>query len=1752
MTEEKAIKRKLKLLEAEKNQIFQYTTETCDAARNLDSGAKQSAFLKRAQCVEAHRAEFVKVAEDINLLELELNPEAKIDLNFITAFNDLYGVIKYYMAKLTSKEGQSSSTTINVTQPPEIQPSAHPDSEYKIKLQPLQLPMFNGNVADWPLFYAMFKANVHDRQDMSKTVKMQYLISKLSGKALSVCAGIPPTDVNYDVIFKALINKYDDKRALAAAYLDTLFQFKPIKQESAMCLANFVDMFGSTVAALRALNLDMGELLLFYIANSKLNEETRQAFETSLQEEMPTYNKLVEFVTSRSKILSRVNPGTSNDFKYKSKNPAPHTFLVNNSSNGHCSSSSRNYNLKINTEMCILCGKNHILSKCDKFLALSPRERYVIVKQHALCVNCLGSSHRAYECNSKLFCSVCKLKHNSLLHFNSKQVEVTVDSSSNHNNLCASLCSGNSSMSENTVLLSTVKVVVNDKNSKPHILRFILDSGSMCNIITKEACKLLDLHLNQVCTNIKGIGSNSSHVYGQVLFKFLSRFDPRINYTVKALVVENVVEKLPSQVVDCAHLNHLNNIRLADDDFMTPGKIDGILGAQIYPFLLDNHSIIGKENQPIALLTKLGYVIMGNAPILNKLSVDNNCIENNFFVDIEPHCMFQHANLDQLDSQINKFWEIETIPRNKDLELSPDEKMCEMIFNEKVARDQQGIYHVPLPFKDSPEQLGDSFHVACRRLLHLEKKLEASVELKQGYHSAIMELIDNNFMVVSDDQSKTSGYFIPHHMISKPDSPSSKLRVVYDASCKTSTGSSLNDILHTGPKLYADLLQILLNFRLFPFALNGDITKMFLQIKLLPEFWKYQKILWRFSQSEKIMVYELRVVTFGTRASPYLALRTVKKLVEDEKNNFPVACREILQSLYMDDCVVSFLKQEEALTFYQEVVDLFARGGFQLTKWSSNSNKILDHIPHSDRLCERVAWLNENNFSHKILGMRWNTNQDCLFFKIDKINKPCTKRGILSSILTMYDPMGLLAPVVLFVKLLIKELWQVKLEWDDLPPQYIVNSWKNFVSEMHFLENITFPRHISVVENCKFELIGFGDASLKAYGAQIYSKVTSPDGTVSVTLICARSKISPVKVESIPRLELCALLLLSELMKLVVDSYNYRYKIDNVFCFTDSSVALCWVSSSPHLWNVFVANRVSRVQQNVSVQDIFHINGEDNPADCLSRGLLPSQLVAHELWFHGPSWLKLEFKNWPIKNYSAFKSEIVPEQKASITLVGINNGPSENYLIACFNRMVSWKSLLNVMVYILRFIGKLKPLSFANFVSAQDLNFAELIVIKIIQSHFFVEDIDKIKKGLICSPSMKKLCPFLDKDNILRVGGRLGNSQQNYDQQHPILLPSKCHVVDLIIDYVHKKNFHTGPHLLLSLLRQKYWILNGRNLARKCFHACNLCFRHNPKFVYPKMGELPAARVVGIKPFLNTACDFLGPITITISGKRGQKSQKAYICLFICLSTKALHLEVASDLSTPVFMNALKRFLARRGPVKSILSDNGTNFVGAKNKLDEIYKLLESDDYKTQFSNELADNRIQWIFNPPSSPHFGGIFESNIKSFKTHLLKVIGSQILSYEELNTLTVQIESLLNSRPLCQITSDPSDGEMLTPNHFLKLTPLQHIPAMDVSCENIGRLSRYQMIDNFVQSFWKRWSVEYLNSLQTREKWFSNTNNILPGTVVIIKQENVAPLNWLRGVITEVFPGKDGIVRVANVRTPRGEFRRPVCKLAPLPLQ
>lgn len=361
---------------------------------------------------------------------------------------------------------------------------------------------------------------------------------------------------------------------------------------------------------------------------------------------------------------------------------------------------------------------------------------------------------------------------------------------------------------------------------------------------------------------------------------------------------------------------------------------------------------------------------------------------------------------------------------------------------------------------------------------------------------------------------------------------------------------------------------------------------------------------------------------------------------------------------------------------------------------------------------------------------------------------------------------------------------------------------------------------------------------------------------------------------------------------------------------------------------------------------------------------------------------------------------------------------------------------------------------------------------------------------------------------------------------------------------------HAGSQQLLASIRERYWPIKGRNAAKAVVRDCIRCFKAKPKACAPLMGRLPEERIKPSPPFYTTGVDYAGPFVIKNKAGRGAKEIKVYVCLFVCFVTKAIHLEVATDLTANNFIMALRRFISRRGKPSQVFSDNGTNFVGAKNKLDELGRFLVAN--KNELTNLISQEGIEWHFIPSNSPHFGGLWEAGVRATKFHFKRVASNSFLNYEEFYSLLVQVEAILNSRPLSPLSSDPNDLNPLTPAHFLVGRPLTALPEAALLATPENRLTRYQRIQRLQQQFWSRWSTEYLSELQNRTKWRQSQGAVKEGDLIVIKDERLPPLQWLLGRIVALHAGKDGTARVATIRTVKGELRRPLVKVCPLPLR
>ncbi|XP_070527735.1 uncharacterized protein [Cardiocondyla obscurior] len=1265
-------------------------------------------------------------------------------------------------------------------------------------------------------------------------------------------------------------------------------------------------------------------------------------------------------------------------------------------------------------------------------------------------------------------------------------------------------------------LLTSAMVHVSDINRMKSIkCRALLDTGATANFITESLIKRLKIkaegHSLPVNT-INSTGTVSKSSARVIIQSMHSNFSKNLT----CLTLPSISNSIPSEICQRNTIAIPANIKLADPDFHLPRPVDLLIGSGPTLSIFSVGQINLSQNDRDLYLQKmrLGWVIGGDASITSK-SETSSCYLSN------------------LENQITKFWTIEEVFTNKP--YSKEEIECENFYIKTVSRRQDGRYVVRLPFRVLNKFIGESRSIALKRLFSLERKLTSNPNLKLEYERNIKKYKMLNHMSEIKTPSD-HGFYMPHHAVFKDLSNTTKVRIVFDASAKSNNGISLNDILMVGPTIQDKLLSHIIRFRSYNYVFSADIEKMYRQVLVHEDDRQFQRILWR--ENSVIKTLQLNTLTFGVSSSPYLAIRTLHKLADDEVQSFPRASNVLKHHMYVDDLLSGADTVDEARAIRDEIIALLSRGGFAIRQWASNDLHIISDL---DIEAVHMNLILDNDRSLKTLGVTWNTRDDkiCYTTHIMEISGAVTKRKVLSEIARIFDPIGLIGPIVFFAKRLMQDVWRTGINWDESLPQSIHTQWSEFRHQLKDMRCISFDRRVICKEYNNVQIHGFCDASNNGYGACLYVRSTAINGEVFIKLICSKSRVAPLKTITIPRLELCGALLMARLYSETIKTVNINP--DKIIFWCDSTIVLHWLKTSPHLLKTYVANRVAEISEITNLIEWRHIRTSDNPADALSRGQLPRQFINNKLWPEGPAWL--------LKNESEWHNETipiitVPEMKTNSCLFITLDEPEflKNYS--------SFSKLSRIIAYCRRFKTRNR---FSGPLSSDEVIEAEEHILKIIQSSYFHKDIKIIKDNRTSYfGKLVYLNPFLDDKGLLRIGGRLQASKLTFSQKHPILLPSQHQLTDKIIREIHENHFHTGIQTTLYILRRKFWLLDGRNQVRRIIRSCIRCRRFTPDTITYKMGNLPSSRIQRATPFDNTGIDFCGPFYIKEKKYKNRSRIKVYVCVFVCMVVKAIHLELVSDLSTDGFLAAFRRFTARRGVPSNVYSDNGSNFVGANNEMKALYALLNSDDHKNSIYNHAIEKRISWHFIPPAAPHFGGLWESSVKLFKHHYKRVIGDSLFTFEELNTFTAEIEGILNSRPITCISSDPNDPLALTPAHYLIGKPITSLPEAQLSSVPDNRLSVWQHISKVRQDFWKRWNIEYLNELQKRTKWIKDGPKVEVDAIVLIKDKNISCTQWLLGRIASIHPGEDGTVRAATVKTAHEELKRAVKYLCPLPIE
>jgi hypothetical protein len=1318
------------------------------------------------------------------------------------------------------------------------------------------------------------------------------------------------------------------------------------------------------------------------------------------------------------------------------------------------------------------------------------------------------------------------------------------------------------------VLLSTACVTIYDNRNNPIRVKAILDNGSQNSFITEKLVKKLNYVPYCKTTHVSGIALSNKISSNMVDVTIHSNANSYKRFKLSCAVLPVITSNLPHFSLNTDTWNIPNDLCLADSSFTIPSEIDLLIGSDLYYNLLTRGMIHLGRNLPTLLNTHLGWIIGGTFPncSLKRNNSNSNWRDrthaSNSYFSCESSTqqsvsLFVQNDESSLESIVAKFWSMEEISQKKSLSL--EDERAETIFHETTKILENGKFQVDIPLKNPNEnaKLDDSFSIARKRFLNLEK-FQKNPEYYNEYKKFINEYVSlghAKYVPLSlTNELSNPKYFLPHHAVLKQDSVTTKLRVVFDASCKSSSGYSLNDIALKGFQVQPDLYDILCRFRSFKYVLTTDIEKMYRQIEINPNHRFLLNILWRENPTEKLKCIELSTVTYGTNSAPYLATRVVNEIATTNFSEFPLASSALLNQTYIDDILGGVDDYNDLEVLYNELNKLLNSHGFPLHKWCSNSQKMLEKIsqpkiPECD--------MNFEDSPNKVLGLKWNPITDFFAISIPEysFSEPVTKRKILSTIAQCYDPLGFLSPIIITGKLIIHQLWLLKVDWDvPISDEVLLSEWTNLIENLPLLKNLKIPRYLFLNKEIKdIQFHGFADASLKAFSACVYVRAVYYDQTVSSFLISSKSRVAPLKVVTLPRLELCAMLLLSQLVTKLLSVFENRFTVNSVHLWSDSQIALSWIQSHSSRWNIFVSNRVAQIQNLTSNFSWHYVKSADNPADLPSRGIPIDTILTSEIWWNGPKFLKDPNVNFSENSNPLFLTELPEERKVS--LVTSNLSEQTSFWSPIFQNFSSFSKLQRTVAYILRFINNSKPNVSKNIgvLEVHELKCATNLILKNLQTETFSKEISELKNSnFVSDKNIQKLNPFLDTEGLLRVGGRLENADIPFEQKHPILLPSKNYTVHLMLLQEHKRLGHVGAQTVLSNFRLKYWPLNGLREIKKLIRNCTTCFRFEAQPSAQIMADLPQDRVTISRPFSRVGVDFGGPFLLKSSKLRKAPVFKCYMAIFVCMITKAVHIELVTSLSTEDFILSLKRFISRRGNPNTIFCDNGTNFVGAKNQLYELYTFFQNKENSDSIKEFMSVNQIEFKFIPPKSPHWGGIWEAAVKSAKYHIRRLIGETQLTFEEFYTILVQIEAILNSRPLCPLSNDPNDFQVLTPGHFLIGTSLTAHPEKDIFEIPENRLNLWKRISKVQQSFWKKWKVDYLNRLQNRPKWFKTSPNLTVDSLVILKDDDSPPLKWPLARVLEVIPGKDNQIRVVKLKTQDGIFTRTITKVCPLPQQ
>ena len=1331
-------------------------------------------------------------------------------------------------------------------------------SPQSVKLQRYTITPFSGDYKDWLRFWNQFTVEV-DGSSISEISKFNYLLELVKGRPRDDILGLPHTQDGYEEAKRILEQTYGKDIKEHKALVKELEELPTISSIHRLhSIHDFYNKLSRVVRTLITMKRLTSVQSMAYTLMDRLGpvrevliQKDDNWEEWGLEELVENLRKFVE----RNPLKGEEDTGRKEDYSRRPWKKEKEKMLFGRGHNEESKARRK--------PLCVYCDSDeHFSQNCTKVLDVATRR--AILQKERMCYNCAIAGHGVSQCRSR-GCKNCQGKHHTSICDKGKPSTVGPFHNSRVEKSMSSL------MTHANTLHPTVLAKVGTE-----IVRVMFDSGAGSSYLCTDIVTKLNLkpaRREQRCIEqMFGTMRRNVEVY-QVIIQSLAV--EGFSLELECINAEkDVLTYLPNPNVHNLKKQYGRLRRLNFTEEETRGDsmpVHIILGAADYQRIRTTEPLIlgaNPDKDPGAEFTMLGWTLYGRQP------ATESGTEKQFFLKTGQEEFEKLCSLDVLGLADTG---------------TKEDAMIHEEFLQQLTKTPRGYYETKLPWKEDRVPLPTNKNLSTARLHSTVRRLERTGKL-QEYDQIMQEQIADG--IIEPAPTHPTGevvHYIPHQAVIHEDVETTKMRIVYDCSARGNTQSpSLNDCLETGPPLQPLLFDILLRNRMRKFCITGDVQKAFLQIRVHEQDRDAQRILWYDNLTDwNVTEYRFTRVIFGATSSPYILGATLQKHISDYEEEFTATSQSLLQDTYVDDIQGGGDAEEDAGTFKEESTKILSEGGFSLHKWHSNVKPLdsSEQVHEGEETYAKSLVGNRQSSKTKILGTLWDKEEGTLTINLEsclKTVKPLTKRKMISTINSVYDILGWSAPVTITAKLIFSEVCLLKLHWDEEVPKEIRKKWESWVTSLRRNPTITVPRCVFTAHRTHFEMHGFADASKVAVCAAMYIVAYQDSVAVDQNLLVAKARVAP-RETSIPRLELVAAHTLAKLQNSVSKAL-VSYPIAAYHNWVDSVTVLCWLANRGE-WSSFVRNRVKKIGE-LSDSVWRYVPTTQNPSDLGTRGSTPDKLKA--VWFKGPNWLSDESdrpEQPAILETDEAKSE-KHKKEAMLLTEDTTQGAVKNWTEDLVNKFPYWK-LLHITSYVKRFINGCRKSRRDGPLSKTEIMEAEKVWVRITQ-----------ETGDLTS----NLRLATDEAGLTRCYERI----QGYT---PIFIPRKSALARRIIEHCHLQTLHGGVATTMNKVRQKYWIPKLRSLVKSVRHNCNHCKKYQARVLdAPPTSALPAFRTEFTEPFKVTGVDFAGPLQYKSENK---ETSKAYVALFTCTSTRAVHLKLRKNMTVEEFKRGLKEFVAR-------------------------------------------------------------------------------------------------------------------------------------------------------------------------------------------------------------------------------------------------